>query len=159
MSLKAFTNEQARDIRKKYENGASLEALKNEFGTSLTTLARTIRRVGGTIRTDAYLTLAFNDAQSRELRTKYEAGATLQQLVDEYGTGQTPISRAIQRAGGTLRKPGGIKGKQLRPYRIKRDVLAQMVAAHISGLRKAIPEQDDYDTADDILKLLEKRAQ
>lgn len=45
------------------------------------------------------------------------------------------------------------------PYSIDRDHLAQMVAAHTSGLTGAVAEQDDYDTADDILLLLKKRSE
>lgn len=41
------------------------------------------------------------------------------------------------------------------PYRINRDQLAQMVAAHASGFPDAIPEQIDYDFADDTLRRLE----
>lgn len=41
------------------------------------------------------------------------------------------------------------------PYSIDRDKLAQMVAAHTSGLADAIAEQQDFDIADGMLKLLE----
>jgi hypothetical protein len=45
------------------------------------------------------------------------------------------------------------------PYSIDREELARMVASHMCGLRDAEPEQDDYDSADDILLYLKKRAQ
>lgn len=41
------------------------------------------------------------------------------------------------------------------PYFIKRETLAQMVAAHTCGLADAIPEQADFDIADDFLAQLE----
>jgi hypothetical protein len=43
------------------------------------------------------------------------------------------------------------------PYAIKRDKLAQMVAAHTSGLHDAIAEQEDFIIADELLALLESR--
>lgn len=46
---------------------------------------------------------AANPAFSRQLRSEYEAGATLQQLVEKYGTDRSTISRRIVRAGGTMR--------------------------------------------------------
>lgn len=52
----------------------------------------------------------------------------------------------------------GIAFIKREPYSIDRDDLAKMVAAHTSGLSDAIPEQDDYDTADDILIRLDKPA-
>lgn len=42
------------------------------------------------------------------------------------------------------------------PYSIDRDVLAQMVAAHTCGISDAIPEQQDFDMADKMLKMLEE---
>lgn len=45
------------------------------------------------------------------------------------------------------------------PYSISRNLLAQMVAAHTSGLYNAIPEQEDFDNADAMIDLLEKRLQ
>jgi hypothetical protein len=46
---------------------------------------------------------------------------------------------------------------QKEAYSISRDLLARMVAAHTSGLFNAIPEQDDFDHADAMIELLEKR--
>lgn len=45
------------------------------------------------------------------------------------------------------------------PYSIDREELARLVASHMCGFRDAEPEQDDYDTADDILLLLRKKAE
>lgn len=45
--------------------------------------------------------------------------------------------------------------EQQEPYSISREQLAQMVAAHTCGLADAIPEQQDFDIADKMLKLLE----
>lgn len=42
-------------------------------------------------------------------------------------------------------------------YSISRDLLAHMVAAHTSKKFNAIPEQEDFDNADAMIKLLEKR--
>lgn len=44
---------------------------------------------------------------------------------------------------------------QTGPYSIDRDELAQMVAAHTSGVADALPEQDDYDIADKFVKELD----
>lgn len=41
-------------------------------------------------------------------------------------------------------------------YSISRELLAQMVAAHTSGLFNSIPEQADFDNADAMIKLLEE---
>lgn len=46
--------------------------------------------------------------------------------------------------------------KPNEPYSIPRDRLAQMVAAHTSGLEDAIPEQVDFEIADKMLKMLEE---
>lgn len=45
------------------------------------------------------------------------------------------------------------------PYVIDRDQLARMVACYRSQKFGAIPEQDDYDSADDMLLYLNKRTQ
>ena len=41
-------------------------------------------------------------------------------------------------------------------YSISRELLAQMVAAHTSGMFNAVPEQADFDNADAMIKLLEE---
>lgn len=43
------------------------------------------------------------DAHARMFRKEYEAGATLQQLVDKYGHDRATMSRAIVRVDGTMR--------------------------------------------------------
>lgn len=45
------------------------------------------------------------------------------------------------------------------PYSIDRGELARMVASHMCGFRDAEPEQDDYNSADDILLYLKKRSE
>lgn len=42
-------------------------------------------------------------------------------------------------------------------YEIDRNALAQMVAAHASGLSDATPEQTDFETADEMIALLETK--
>lgn len=42
-------------------------------------------------------------------------------------------------------------------YRISRNLLARMVAAHTSKTYNAIPEQEDFDNADAMIDLLESR--
>lgn len=41
------------------------------------------------------------------------------------------------------------------PFELTREKLAQMVAAHASGVGTAIPEKDDFDLADVLLMLIE----
>jgi HNH endonuclease len=48
----------------------------------------------------------FTPAEDIEIAEKYSAGASLSVLAKEYGSTQTPISRAVIRAGGSLRKQG-----------------------------------------------------
>jgi hypothetical protein len=43
------------------------------------------------------------------------------------------------------------------PYYISRDLLARMVAGHTSGAYNAIPEQDDFDRADEMIALLNEK--
>jgi hypothetical protein len=52
---------------------------------------------------------------------------------------------------------GPIAEQQNEPYSISRELLAQMVAAHTSGMFNAIPEQADFDNADAMISLLETR--
>lgn len=42
-------------------------------------------------------------------------------------------------------------------YSIDRETLAQMVAAHTCGIADAIPEDVDFDIADEMLQLMERR--
>lgn len=42
-------------------------------------------------------------------------------------------------------------------YSIDREQLAQMIAAHTCGMSDAIPEQPDFDIADEMLGLMERR--
>lgn len=46
--------------------------------------------------------------------------------------------------------------RQTEAYQIDREELAKMVAAHISGIKDAIPEQADYDNADGMIAFLEE---
>jgi hypothetical protein len=48
----------------------------------------------------------FDKAQSRQIADEYEAGATLQQLAERYGSNTLTVKGAILRAGGTLRHTG-----------------------------------------------------
>lgn len=45
----------------------------------------------------------FTDEEAQQLVKEYEAGATLQQLVDKYGSHRGTLSRIIERSGGTIR--------------------------------------------------------
>lgn len=105
-----FSDAQALEMRKKYEAGGTVEGIAKEYVTTGSTVANAVRRVGGTIRTQSYRTKGFNPTVDVELRKKYEAGATLQDLVDEYGTYRSTISNAILRAGGTMRRTGFARG-------------------------------------------------
>jgi hypothetical protein len=42
------------------------------------------------------------------------------------------------------------------PYKIDREELAKMAAAHTSGMKDALPEQADYEAADEMLEVLER---
>jgi hypothetical protein len=52
---------------------------------------------------------------------------------------------------------GPIAEQQNVPYSISRELLARMVAAHTSGMFNAIPEQADFDLADEMIALLEAK--
>ena len=43
----------------------------------------------------------------------------------------------------------------MEPYSIPRDTLAQMIAAHISGIADANPDNGDYDLADRFIRDIE----
>ena len=45
------------------------------------------------------------------------------------------------------------------PYSIDREQVAQMVAAHISGLKDAKPEASDYEHADNFIKTLDSEGE
>lgn len=45
----------------------------------------------------------FDDETARKMRTLYEEGATLQKLVDLYGTNRKTVSNTIRRVGGEMR--------------------------------------------------------
>lgn len=45
----------------------------------------------------------------------------------------------------------------MEPYSIPRETLAQMCAAHTSGIVDAHPIQADFDSADAMIDLLESR--
>lgn len=42
------------------------------------------------------------------------------------------------------------------PYSSTREDLAKIVACHISGLKDALPEQDDFDLADKLIEFIER---
>lgn len=42
----------------------------------------------------------------------------------------------------------------LEPYSNAREDLAKVVAQEVSGVSEALPEQDDYDLADELLKFI-----
>lgn len=117
-----FTDEQLQELRRRYEEGASTELLATEHGTYATTICRNIRKAGGTLRSN--VKLKFNDEVANEMRKKYEAGATLQDLVDEYGTYRTTISHTLKRVGTTLRPTGYEKGtRKLGPRKPAKGLL------------------------------------
>lgn len=43
------------------------------------------------------------------------------------------------------------------PFRISRDKMAELVAAHTSGFADALAEQADYDVADEVIQLINLR--
>jgi uncharacterized protein YjcR len=119
-----FDNDQAKEIRKKYEDGATVEGLAKVYHTSGSTICRTIRRVGGEIRTQNYMTHKFDDETAKTMRQKYEDGATLYDLVDEYGTYPTTIRNNIVRVGGKMRDRNTNKGRTLGPRKPKTGILS-----------------------------------
>lgn len=116
-SVPRYSDEVASEMRKKYEAGATTESLAKDYHTYASTVCRLIRRAGGTVRTDAKKTHKFPDNVAKEMRRKYEAGATLQDLVNEYGTHRTTISNNIQRVGGMMRRTGYEAGTRRFAYR------------------------------------------
>lgn len=49
------------------------------------------------------MNIAFDDETARKMRAMYEEGATLQKIVDQYGTNRKTISNTIRRVGGEMR--------------------------------------------------------
>lgn len=120
-----YSDEVAAEIRKKYEAGATTEGLAKEYHTYASTVCRLIRRSGGIVRTEAQKIHKFSDDVAKEMRRKYEAGATLQDLVNEYGTYRTTVSNNIRRVGGVMRRTGYPAGtRKLGPRKAKKGILA-----------------------------------
>jgi Mor family transcriptional regulator len=119
-----FDDDQAKEIRKKYEAGRTVEGLGKEYHTSASTICRTIRRVGGDIRTQNYKTHKFDDETAKQMRQEYEDGATLYDLVDKYGTFPTTIANNIKRVGGKMRSHNSNKGRPLGRRKPKTGILS-----------------------------------
>lgn len=110
---RAFTDEQERsEIAPKYEAGALLCDLAEEYGVSTTAIARALDRVGITRRKAAPRpgiprprpgSRLFNDEQAAELASRYRTGAFVAELAEETGVSRKAVNNALRRQGVPLR--------------------------------------------------------
>lgn len=98
-----FNDDVAKQIRQQYEDGSTVEGLANLYSTSGSTISRTIRRVGGTIRTTSYRTKSFDEKTAKEMRKAYEEGGTIYTLAATYGSTPGTISRTLKSVGTEIR--------------------------------------------------------
>lgn len=108
-----LTPQDEADIRKAYEQGASLKSLAKQYGISHMTISRSVERAGGQTR-ETGRPRRFTEEQCHAMRREYEAGATLRYLAVVYGGHFSNIGDAIKRVGGTLRGRQGMTDKSSR---------------------------------------------
>lgn len=114
-----FDDETAQTMRKKYEGGATLRSLVEEYGTNPNTIANTIRRVGGTLRRQGGPAKPPKLKKQRkpgpimgigdQLRKQYESDTqvTVYTLALRYNCSISAIHRSLVAAGTQMRKSGG----------------------------------------------------
>lgn len=95
----------------KYEAGASLDEVGSEYGVTASTVAATIRRVGGVVRSrnpGGQLRIARRKVEQYglEIRAAYERGAFLHEIADDYGVAGSTIRSCLVRQGVEIRSRG-----------------------------------------------------
>lgn len=105
LNMRVLSSEQVAEMATRYQAGESATRLGKEFGVSLSTAITSLRREGVAIR-GAGSARAFSPADDVEVGRLYSAGASLADLAAKYGVGTGPVTRAVKRAGVTLRRPG-----------------------------------------------------
>jgi len=99
--------EQAVHLRRRYDDGASVQDLEQETGLSHGTVLNRLRQAGTAMRTPAQTRqLHAGDAQTAlglRFRTRYEAGATVETLAEEEGLSARTVRRRLTEAATILR--------------------------------------------------------
>ncbi|GAB3429798.1 hypothetical protein [Actinophytocola sediminis] len=101
----AWTMPQAREMRRRYEEGASALELADQYLTTPNTVRDALVAAGATIRTPRRSTT--NPKMDQELRERYERGDSMAVLSEVYELTDRAVARALIRTGATIRPPGG----------------------------------------------------
>jgi uncharacterized protein (DUF433 family) len=117
------------EVAEAYRSGASVSQLAATYGVSAATICRALDRAGEP-RRRAGRSDAGVIGREQEIAAAYRAGATIQQLADEYGCSVKPIRDALDRAGVQRRPSGqarlavGLERQILEEYRAGATLLA-----------------------------------
>src|ERR1700675_4112299 len=95
----------SREIFRKYKTGEKTSTLSEEYGIGRHAIVDIIRRLGGKVRNRKESRLTFPlPKQQKELRNRYEAGENTKKLAKEYEISPDAIIRAIEMAGGKIKR-------------------------------------------------------
>lgn len=146
----AFSDEVAKEIRKKYENGATLRTLVDEYGTNPNTIRNTIHRIGGTTRTpNAAAQPAVPRSEWPKLVERYNNGELITSIAADYNATTHNIQYYLDQSGTRKRKKpvreGSIlsKAAELREQyeedpRVTVYTLAERYNCSISAIHRAL---------------------
>ena len=103
----------ADELRRRYEAGATLVELGRHYGVSNVTILYRMRKADIPRRPPGGSRKDLPKSEADELRRLYGAGATLADLARHFGVSESTIFRRMQRAG-IARRPPWSGGKALR---------------------------------------------
>jgi AraC-like DNA-binding protein len=111
-SAAEMRHKQAKELRERYDAGASVEDLERESGLSHGTVLNRLRQTGTVMRTPAQTRRLQAGGQQEgtrralgaRLRTQYEqTGASVEALADQEGLSTRTVRRRLAEAGATFR--------------------------------------------------------
>ncbi len=102
-SARRFDDVAAADLRKRYEDGATLAQLADDHGVTFDTLKRALKRAGATLRANPAPTE--RPSEIDQVRAMYAAGVSQQRISLALGRSQSFVTRAMKRHG-IERRPG-----------------------------------------------------
>lgn len=103
-----LTEEQCGDIVTAYVEGATIDQLAEIYETSITPIRRALFDAGVTLRPTG-ARWPYDEATEKRLAWEYEWGATIRELVKQYGGSDKTIRKAIVKQGGSIRPTGPTK--------------------------------------------------
>jgi len=118
-SLKAFSDEEEKEVIEKYKKGLTAKAIAKEYGLSKTPILKVLKRAGcNPYKDNQERNKKLSEGQKEEIAIAYKEGETAQKLARRYGVTGPTIKKALQESGVDVRSyseaQGGLTDDKIR---------------------------------------------